>query len=222
MFFKLAVFGEDDLKKIHELLAQLEGEWVEGKDSATGYAKEVKNNKQIVLGNKKAQVLFDSIRVHLLGHQAIKHLAFPRHVANIMFNRYTPGESYGWHVDNARMFHYRTDLSFTIFLNDPSEYEGGELQIKAETGQISSVKLKPGEMVLYSTGAIHQVTPVTKGVRTCCVGWFESFIREDSDRALCFKMLKAFSEIKEKYSIPGDEMTVFNEIQNRVVRRLAE
>jgi len=222
MFFKLSVFGEDDLKKIKELLVTLESEWTEGKDSATGYAKDVKNNKQIVFGNKKAANLFESIKVHLINHQAIKHLAFPRYVANIMFNRYTPGESYGWHVDNARMFHYRTDLSFTIFLNDPADYDGGELQIKSETGQISSIKLIPGEMVLYSTGAIHQVTPVTRGVRLCCVGWFESFIRDDDDRALCFKMTKAFSDIKEKYSIPGEDFVVFNEIANRFVRRLAE
>ena len=110
-----------------------------------------------------------------------------------MFNRYGAGETYGMHVDDPVMgegeARIRTDLSFTLFLSDPESYEGGALVIDGLDGE-REVKLPAGSMLIYATGQLHRVVPVTAGERLACVGWVQSLIRRDDQRELLFDLAR--------------------------------
>lgn len=168
--------------------------WVDGRISATGKAKDIKNNRQMNHDNGGLNVLSE-IEAFLLNSALVYVQAFPKYVVGLMINAYGPGETYGWHVDNSTMNtigrRCRTDYSFTIGLSRPSDYEGGELQFyQGET--LQSIRPDLGEMILYPTGMLHQVTPVTTGERTSCVGWFQSWI-QDSDVRQALTKLRALN-----------------------------
>ena len=164
--------------------------FVDGRVSATGKAKAVKANKQMAAENGGAELLTE-IENHLMTSALVHVLAFPKVTAGLMVNAYGPGESYGWHVDASTVTvgqdRVRRDMSFTIALAPPDSYEGGELQFY-EGDKLVSVRLALGEMVLYPTGLLHQVTPVTRGERLSCVGWFQSWIQSAETRAVLSKL----------------------------------
>jgi PKHD-type hydroxylase len=118
--------------------------------------------------------------------------ALPLHILPPMFNRYSGGQTFGTHVDGSIRSlpngqRIRTDLSCTLFFNDPEEYEGGELIVEDTYGS-KSVKLPAGQMILYPSTSLHQVTPVTRGTRLCSFFWVQSLIRQDNRRAMLFDM----------------------------------
>jgi PKHD-type hydroxylase len=125
--------------------------------------------------------------------------ALPLRIVPPSFNRYTNGQSYGNHVD-ATVQHVwgsservRTDLSATLFLSEPEEYEGGELTIRDELGG-RAIKLPAGDLVLYPATSVHYVTPVTRGVRLAAFFWIQSMVRDDGERALLFELGTALHE----------------------------
>ncbi len=216
----MTVLTTEDVEQIQKAIKELS--FSDGKNSAQGETKKIKRNTQIIEGSKGSSSLFNGLRSVLMKSTKVQMVACPRSIANIMINRYEPGEEYGWHVDNAHMNGKRTDLSFTIFLNDPSSYEGGELEMRHPTGHVSSFKGEPGQMILYSTGLLHRVTPVKSGVRLCIVGWFESFIQNDLDRQLVFEMVKLFSELRTGDASPTvEQKDMLNELQFKMIRRLS-
>jgi PKHD-type hydroxylase len=220
MYYTLSLLSVEDIAKIKEAITKLP--FSDGKNSARGKAKDIKNNWQIVEGTKGSAPMFNGLKVLLLKNEKIAMVAQPKYITNIMVNKYGVGDTYGWHVDHAHMNSRRTDLSFTVFLNDPSEYDGGELQIRLPTGQIMDVKLEPGKMVLYSTGLLHRVTPVTKGERLCIVGWMQSFIKDDSDRHMMVRLQTLFSELRGKEGVLSEEQyQLMNELQFQLIRRLS-
>lgn len=118
--------------------------------------------------------------------------ALPLHVPPPTFNRYDIGETFGSHVDGAMRFmpngqRMRTDLSCTLFFNEPDEYDGGELVIEDVFGA-KSVKLPAGHMIVYPSTSVHKVTPVTRGQRLCAFFWVQSMIRDNTQRAMLFEM----------------------------------
>ena len=104
-----------------------------------------------------------------------------------MFSRSDVGDGYGWHVDNPFSNRGRRDLSFTLFLDDPHDYEGGELTMQG-VQETLDFKLPPGEMVLYPSSALHCVQTVQSGSRLVCVGWIESYVRSSEDRLMLFHL----------------------------------
>ena len=123
-------------------------------------------------------------------------------------------------VDTALINNLRTDYSFTIFLKDPSTYEGGVLEMKMQDGQVQQFKLPAGQMVLYPTGQLHRVTEVTSGSRRCIVGWMQSAFADSEDRALNAEFCELMNFAKEDLQLGWDDMNRFNQFKQKLVRRL--
>jgi PKHD-type hydroxylase len=176
------------------------GEWVDGKVTAGHQSARTKNNQQIREDSAVARQLGDVILAALERNPRFVSAALPLKVFPPLFNRYAGGQSFGLHVDNAvRMIRgsphrIRTDLSATLFLADPGEYEGGELVVE-DTYGAHVVKLPAGHMVLYPSSSLHKVNPVTRGARVASFFWIQSMVREDSQRALLFDMDTAIQRL---------------------------
>lgn len=173
-----------------ELLQQVRnaiatGPFGDGKETAHGMAKTMKNNQQLAVA--PYEKLLDAVGRSIVAHPMVQAFAIP-HLANRpIVNRYAQGMEYGLHVDNAYMTDVRTDLSYTLFIDDISDYEGGELLINGLSGA-QAFKLSPGSMLLYQTGALHRVAQVTRGERRCVVGWIQSRIRDAQQREILGKL----------------------------------
>jgi PKHD-type hydroxylase len=167
--------------------------WIDGKATAGYLSSRTKNNLQIPEDQAVTRRLGAVIQAELDRNQIFIAAALPLKVLPPLFNRYTVGQSYGAHIDGAvqplagSTHQVRTDLSATIFLTDPAEYEGGELVI-GTSGEEKTVKLAAGDMVLYSGGTVHHVSPVTRGVRQAAFFWVQSMVRDDSRREILFEL----------------------------------
>lgn len=168
-------------------------EWVDGKATAGYLSSRTKNNVQVPEGHPVARRLGGVILDELDKSQQFIAAALPLKVVPPLLNRYTGGQSYGGHIDGAvrpvlgTPHRVRTDLSATVFLCDPAEYDGGELVI-GEAGEEKRVKLPAGDMVLYGGGTVHRVEPVTRGARLAAFFWVQSMVRDDTRRAILFDL----------------------------------
>jgi PKHD-type hydroxylase len=150
--------------------------------------------------------------------------ALPRHVYPPMFNKYEPGMDFGTHIDGAiRQIggtpqRIRTDISATLFLNAPEEYEGGEL-LGEDTYGAQSVKLPAGHMVLYPATSLHRVTPVTKGARIASFFWTQSLVKDDSERTLLFDMDRAIAELAQTVPTESAAMLRLTASYHNLVRK---
>ncbi len=167
--------------------------WINGSATAGHLAARVKNNEQLDPANPVAREIGGMILQALSQNPLFLSAALPLRILPPMFNRYGPGQTYGFHIDGSirnipgTPVRIRTDLSCTLFFSEPEEYDGGELQIDDTYGR-QSVKLPAGHMVLYPSTSLHQVTPVTRGTRTSAFFWLQSMIREDTERALLYHL----------------------------------
>lgn len=159
----------------------IDAPFVSGGATASGRAASVKKNLQ--LDPERGRRILDDIAMRLMGDERVELYAIPKRIAAMSVNRYDIGMEYGSHTDAPIMNGYRCDLSFTLFLEDHTNYEGGELVLEQEHG-LMKVKPALGSLFLYSTGLIHRVTPVTGGSRLACVGWIESRVRDEQRRAV--------------------------------------
>jgi len=168
-------------------------EWVDGKVTAGHQSSKAKNNMQLPEGSPAAQQLGDMILAALGRNPLFLSAALPLRVFPPLFNRYSGGQSFGTHVDNAirqvtgTPHRIRTDLSATLFFAAPEEYDGGELCVE-DTYGVKSVKLPAGHMILYPSTSLHHVTPVTRGARISSFFWIQSMIRDDGQRSLLFDL----------------------------------
>ncbi|WP_158789052.1 Fe2+-dependent dioxygenase [Granulicella sp. L46] len=168
-------------------------EWVDGRVTAGYQAQEVKRNAQIPESSPAAKELGEMILAGLARSPRFMSAALPLRVFPPMFNSYAGGQTFGTHVDTAiRQLattgqRIRTDLSATLFLTPPNEYDGGELIVEDSYGE-KSVKLAAGDMVLYPATSLHRVEPVTRGNRVSSFFWIQSMIRQDAHRALLFEL----------------------------------
>jgi PKHD-type hydroxylase len=188
-------------EQVAQARGMLEGaDWIDGRVTAGHQSAKTKNNIQLPEDHPVARQLGDMI-LGALGRNALfVSAALPLHVFPPLFNCYQGGQSFGNHVDNAiRQVKgsgatIRTDLSATLFLADPEEYEGGELIVE-DTFGVHSVKLPSGHMVLYPASSLHNVTPVTKGARLASFFWIQSMLRDDGERTLLFDLDTAIQRL---------------------------
>jgi len=190
----------------HELAALREAAsevaFEDGRTTAGRYARSVKANEQAAATSERDAIL-DKARTALNAHEVFRAAARPRKFARMLISRYRPGMEYGAHVDDAVMKGSRTDLSFTLFLSEPESYEGGGLAIDDGIEE-RVIRLDPGEAVLYPTGALHRVEPVTRGERLAIVGWVTSWVREPDRREVLFDLDVAARELfKSEGKSPG-------------------
>jgi len=151
----------------------------DGKLTASGMAREVKNNQQLD-GNAHKDVV-TTLADALMNHPEFVFYTRPLRITPLLVSKYEPGQAYGMHSDDAQIKGVRTDISFTLFLQEPQEYDGGELSIDEGYAQ-TRFKLEAGAVVIYPTGSLHQVLPVTRGVRLVAVGWVQSKFRDHAKR----------------------------------------
>ncbi|PLP39180.1 Fe2+-dependent dioxygenase, partial [Klebsiella pneumoniae] len=161
----------------------------------------------------------------LRGHPQFFSAALPRTISAPLFNRYGPGETYGFHVDgavrqNGEAGWMRTDLSATLFLCDPESYEGGELVIEDTYGQ-HRVKLPAGHLVLYPASSLHCVTPVTRGVRQASFLWIQSMVRDDKQRAMLYDLDRTIQSLKARFG-DGEEVLSLLNMYHNLLRQWTE
>jgi PKHD-type hydroxylase len=174
--------------------------WIDGRVTAGHQSARVKDNTQLPEDHPLARELGEAVLAALQGNALFVSAALPLRVFPPLFNRYTGGQSFGNHVDNAvrqvtgTPHRIRTDLSATLFLAEPEEYEGGELLIE-DTYGVHSVKLPAGHMVLYPSTSLHRVATVTAGARLASFFWIQSMVRDDGDRTLLFDLDTAIQRL---------------------------
>lgn len=164
----------------------------DGRATAGQAAEQVKHNEQARGDDPGVIALGRKVRLALETHPTFRTLARPARWSSLMFSRYGPGQQYGLHADNATMhdehgWPLRTDISFTLFLSDPGSYEGGALVLRDLAGE-REFRPPAGSAVLYPTGRLHRVAPVTEGVRLACVGWVQSQVRRADQREVLFDL----------------------------------
>jgi PKHD-type hydroxylase len=166
----------------------------EGKLTALGIAREVKNNLQAERAGLEPTPIDQMILDALSRDPLIQSFAYPRRITLPLYNRHEPGMEYGNHVDSPTMGtgpgQIRTDLSWTIYLGDPASYDGGELVLEMPFGE-EEIKLDAGEAIVYPSTTVHCVAPVTRGVRLAAVGWMQSAVPDERLRAILFDLNKS-------------------------------
>lgn len=189
-----ALLTPDEVRHARTLLDAPDAPWVDGRVSAGPQAQHVKRNEQLAQDSPQAAELRQLILAAVQRDPLFFSAALPSRIYNPLFNRYRPeAPTYGAHIDNAVMRSHadgqwvRTDVSCTVFLANPDEYDGGELTIH-DTFGVQRVKLPAGHAVLYPGTSLHEVTPVTRGARLASFFWIESMVRRDEERRVLFEL----------------------------------
>jgi PKHD-type hydroxylase len=203
-----------------------EASWVDGRVTAGPQSARVKDNQQLAENDPIAQQIGDQILAALQRNPLFVSAALPHRVFPPLFNRYQGGNSFGNHVDNAIRqspitgLRIRTDLSATLFLAEPEEYEGGELLIE-DTYGVHSAKLPAGHMVLYPSTSLHNVRPVTSGARVASFFWIQSMVRDDGQRTLLFDLDTAIQRLT--LDVPDHPAAVqLTAVYHNLLRRWAD
>jgi PKHD-type hydroxylase len=195
-----AVLTAAQVARCRELMAR--APWVDGRVTAGHQSARAKENRQIAEGSPEAREMGDTIVAALERNPLFVSAALPLRVFPPLFNRYEPGMAFGAHVDNAMRqvtgtpFRVRTDLSTTLFLSPPDEYDGGELVVE-DTYGTHAVKLPAGDLILYPATSLHRVNPVTRGARLASFFWIQSMVRDDGRRALLFDLDMAINQVNQ-------------------------
>jgi len=188
--------------EVRDFRGQLDAaQWSDGRATVGAQGAQVKNNQQLDPALPVAQSLSRRILERLQGHPQFFSAALPLRILPPLFNRYAGGGQYGLHVDGAVMSQrdtrqpLRSDVSATLFLCDPDEYDGGELVVKDTYGE-HEAKLPAGDLLLYPSTSLHQVLPVTRGARVCAFFWVQSMVREDSRRTMLYELDQAIQGLR--------------------------
>jgi len=201
--------------------------WVDGRVTAGYQSASVKDNCQLPEDSKEAHELGDTIVAARERHPMFISAALPLRVFPPLFNRYDPGMSFGSHLDNSirqitgTPYRVRTDISVTLFLSQPDEYDGGELVIDDLYGA-HTVKLPAGEMVLYPASSLHHVTAVTRGTRFASFFWIQSMVRDDSQRTQLFELDMAINQVSQALSQLHPAVVALTNCYHNLLRRYAE
>jgi PKHD-type hydroxylase len=201
-------------------------DWIDGRVTAGHQSARAKDNQQLHEQDPAAHQLGELILSALQANPLFLSAALPLRVFPPLFNRYAGGQSFGTHVDNAvrqvpgTPHRIRTDLSATLFLASPDEYDGGELMIE-DTYGLHSVKLPAGHLILYPSTSLHHVRPVTRGARFASFFWIQSMVRDDGRRTLLFDLDTAIQRVAE--ALPDDAGTVqLTGVYHNLLRRWAD
>ena len=201
-------------------------DWLDGRITAGHQSAKAKNNSQLSEDHPTAKAVGDMILKRLERTPLFLSAALPLKVFPPLFNRYSGGQAFGTHIDNAirpisgTPLRVRTDLSAPIFLSDPKDYDGGELAIESTFG-VQSVKLPAGHMVLYPASSLHHVTPVTRGTRLASFFWIQSMVRDDGLRTILFDLDLAIQKINSDHA-DHPSIIQLTGVYHNLLRRNAE
>jgi PKHD-type hydroxylase len=213
------ILSAEECRVITDALSP-DGLWLDDKSTAKGEARAVIENQQANRENPKVRGVISLIEEKIANNPVVIAAAQPEAFVGLTLNRYRNGMSYGAHVDAPYMLGQRTDLSFTVFLNSPESYEGGELVIE-NAGHDDAVRGAAGSAVLYPSKSVHRVEPVTSGARLACVGWIKSRVRSAENRALLYELETVLADLRSA----GAPLPVYNRllnVKNNLLRTFGE
>jgi PKHD-type hydroxylase len=217
------ILNPEELRQARALLAA--APWADGRDSAGSQAAQVKNNEQLPHDCEAARRIRALVLAGLDRCPQFFSAALPRKVFTPRVNRYGGSANhYGPHIDNAIRTtsegqRIRTDLSCTVFLSDPQDYDGGELCIADPCGE-QALKLPAGHLLLYPGTSLHQVRPVTRGTRLACFFWIESMVRGDDQRRLLYELDMNLLALRQRHG-EGPETTALTGTYHNLLRMWA-
>ncbi|QSX78373.1 Fe2+-dependent dioxygenase [Agrilutibacter solisilvae] len=218
------VLSQEQVAEFRRALDQ--AEWADGRITAGYQSAQAKHNQQLPEDSPVAQQLGDVVLQALQRSPLFISAALPLKVFPPLFNRYEGGQSFGSHVDNAirqvrgTPHRIRTDLSATLFLSAPDEYDGGELVVE-DTYGLHNVKLPAGDLVLYPASSLHLVRPVTRGARVASFFWIQSMVRDDGERTLLYDLDRATQQVHR--DLPDSPAAVqLTGIYHNLLRRWAD
>ncbi|MFP5456958.1 MAG: Fe2+-dependent dioxygenase [Alphaproteobacteria bacterium] len=219
------LLSDESLARVRDLVEQ--ADWIDGNATSGHQSALAKRNRQLPEDCEAAQqagaIILDALGACPLFVAA----ALPLKVYPPLFNRYGEGEAFGTHVDNAVRikrgsdFRIRSDLSATLFLADPENYDGGELVVEDTLGT-HSVKLAAGDMILYPASSLHRVTPVTRGERLCSFFWIQSMVRDDGARSTLFDLDSAIQNVAGERGQGDDTVIRLTGVYHNLLRRWAD
>jgi len=196
------VLSKEQVRQCRDLLGK--ADWIDGRATAGSQSATVKNNLQLPENSAVTQALQKIVLDALLRHALFYTAALPKKIFPPLFNCYSGrNNAFGNHIDNAMRTHVatgyrvRSDLSATLFLSEPEEYEGGELVIEDSFGE-QRVKLPASDLILYPSSSIHRVEPVTQGARIASFMWLESMVRDNTQRRLLFDLDMAIMDVRQQ------------------------
>ncbi len=218
------ILNEHELAQFRQHLEA--ADWQDGRVTAGSLSAAVKDNQQLEEDVEPALSLGNHLLRTLGSHAGFRAAALPEAIYPPKFNRYTGGGQYGPHVDAAVMTiraarrSLRCDLSATLFLSDPTDYEGGELCIRGEDG-VREIKLPAGSMVLYPSGALHWVKPVTRGARLAAFFWIQSLVQDPAERALLLDLDSTIQVLAARLPATDPQLLKLTELYHNLLRRWA-
>ena len=204
---------QEEIEQIITNLKKENNPWEDGKKTAGSHASKVKNNLQLKRESNMSKELSLLVKQKMLNNDLIKSFSLPKYIHGIMFTKSSKGMCYGRHIDNAYMSSGRADLSFTIFLSEKSQYEGGELLIENLNSE-SKFKLKSGEIIIYPSTYLHSVKEVLNGERIVCVGWIESYVKSVEEREYLFDLDAGARSLLAKYGRSEELDLIFKSYSN--------
>ena len=218
-FLSLSLLDSDKLRLFQRKLVQDDLEWLDGKLTAGEQAAVVKQNRQLNPESDLACQLSSVVTTQLCSTPLVKSFSLIRRVHSVLVSCCNHGDGYGWHVDNPFSKHGRRDISFTVFLSNLDDYEGGGLEIQG-VQDTSLFRLPAGHVVMYPSSSLHRVQPVSRGTRYACVGWIESYVQADEDRSLLFNLDAGARGLLARYG-RSDELDLVFQSYTNAVRRLS-
>ena len=212
--------------QVTHAIGRLEGaDWVDGRVTAGPQSALAKDNLQVPEGSAVADELGAMVLEALRNNPMFVSAALPLRVFPPLFNRYDEGMSFGAHIDNAIRFsnaaRYRIDISATLFLSDPGDYDGGELLIGEADGE-RSVKLPAGSMIVYPASTLHRVAPITRGRRWASFFWVQSMIRDEGKRRLLYQMDQSIQSLSKKLGVEDHDVISLTGSYHNLLRLWAE
>ena len=207
------LLNTEELKLLKINLDKSALNWEDGKKTAGKQAAKVKNNLQLKRDSEISKKFSQLIIKKILNNDLAKSFALPKKIHGIMFTKSTEGMRYGRHIDNTFMSSGRADLSFTIFIQDKDNYEGGELIIE-DINSEKKFKLNAGEIIIYPSTYLHSVEKVLRGERLVCVGWIESYVKSIEQREYLFDLDAGARSLLAKYGASNELELIFKSYSN--------
>ena len=209
-----------EIELINSVFNRTELSWQDGKKTAGNQASKVKNNLQLDRESSISKKFTELIEQKILNNILIKSFALPKRIHGTMFSKSMEGMKYGRHIDNPFMSQGRSDLSFTLFLNEKGKYKGGELLIESINSE-EKFKLNSGEIIIYPSTYLHSVEEVQSGERLVCVGWIESYVKSIEGREYLFDLDAGARSLLAKYG-RSDELDLIFKSYSNLLRTLGD
>jgi PKHD-type hydroxylase len=217
------VLTTEELAEVRRILA--DAQWVDGRVTAGHQSSLVKQNQQLPEDAPAAQQAAKIVQQALARCDDFSSAVLPSKIFPPLFNCYNPGMGFGDHIDNAIRTHrsgiVRTDVSVTLFLSEPTDYEGGELVVEDTYGK-HAVKLPAGDLIVYPSSSIHRVLPVTRGARIASFFWIQSLIRDDGKRTILHDLDRSLGSLRQRGLGAEPELVMLTGIYHNLLRQWAE